>query len=310
MTNSVLSDVLRDLEDVIPGYRRPKHKAYGRRKESSNGSIDKYQINNIFIGIIGSILVAIFTLVAPATEAQAASAADASAGSPTSSYRSDGYVASSRSFAPAKVVRRNLLAESVSVKVEDGYDWGGVENLDVPKTKSLAEIAAEREAARRAEEARQAEIARQQAEAAAEQAAAASRSAARNPVATPSYSAPAVPASGNGQSVVNFAMQYIGSPYVWGGNDPSGWDCSGFVKWVYAHFGVTLPRVSGDQAGAGYGVGSLSQAMPGDIIANSTHAAIYIGNGQVVNALNPRVGTVVTPIEWAFPGGYSIRRVM
>lgn len=118
------------------------------------------------------------------------------------------------------------------------------------------------------------------------------------------------PGSKQGNDVVNYAMQFVGKvPYVWGGETTGGWDCSGFVKYVYAQFGVGLPHYSGSQSGVGRGIGSLAEAQPGDIIANGMHAAIYIGNGQVVNALNPGAGTTVTPIQWAFSGGYSIRRI-
>ena len=105
------------------------------------------------------------------------------------------------------------------------------------------------------------------------------------------------------------ASQFSGYPYVYGGNTPSGWDCSGFVQYVYAQFGISLPHSSGAQAGVGIAVGSLAQAQPGDIVANGTHAAIYIGNGLVMNALSPGLGTQVTSTS-VFSGGYSIRRVL
>lgn len=112
-----------------------------------------------------------------------------------------------------------------------------------------------------------------------------------------------------GRDVVNYALQFVGKvPYVWGGTTTRGWDCSGYVQYVYAQFGVNLPRVSGAQAGAGREV-SLSEAKPGDIVANGSHAAIYIGDGMVVNALNPSEGTKVTGLN-VFYGGYSIRRVL
>ena len=82
------------------------------------------------------------------------------------------------------------------------------------------------------------------------------------------------------------------------------------VMYVMAQFGVGLPHSSGAQAGAGQAVNGLQNAKPGDILANGTHAAIYVGNGMVVNALNSRVGTVVSPVGIAFSGSYSIRRVV
>lgn len=109
---------------------------------------------------------------------------------------------------------------------------------------------------------------------------------------------------------VNLALQFVGkTPYVWGGNQPYGWDCSGMVQWVYGQLGVRLPHYSGSQATVGTPVKSILDAKPGDILANNTHAAIYVGNGLVVNALSPELGTQVTPISYAFMSAYQIRRV-
>lgn len=112
-----------------------------------------------------------------------------------------------------------------------------------------------------------------------------------------------------GDDLASYAVQFAGKvPYVWGGTSTQGWDCSGFVQYVYKQYGVSLPRVAASQATVGRAV-SLSEAKPGDIVANSTHAAIYIGNGMVVNALNPSEGTKITSLS-VFYGGYSIRRVL
>ena len=121
-----------------------------------------------------------------------------------------------------------------------------------------------------------------------------------------------LPEGQSSSDVVNFAMQFVGKvPYVWAGSTTSGWDCSGFVMYVYSHFGISLPHYSGAQEQYGRPIGSLADAQPGDVIASSTHAAIYIGNGLVVNALNPSAGTTTTPVKWAFPsGGYQIRRMI
>ncbi len=118
-----------------------------------------------------------------------------------------------------------------------------------------------------------------------------------------------MPASKNGASIAAYAQKFIGAPYAAGGTTPAGWDCSGFVQYVFAQFGINLPRTSGAQAGVGVAVPSLAQAQPGDILANGMHAAIYIGNGMVINALNPAQGTQITDTS-VFYGGYSIRRVL
>ena len=111
------------------------------------------------------------------------------------------------------------------------------------------------------------------------------------------------------EALADYALQFQGYPYVAGGNTPSGWDCSGFVQWVFAQFGVSLPHYSGAQMSVGTAVGSIAEAAPGDIIVNTQHAAIYIGNGMVINALNPAQGTQVTSLA-VFSGGYAIRRVL
>ena len=92
------------------------------------------------------------------------------------------------------------------------------------------------------------------------------------------------------QAVVDYACQFIGNPYVWGGTSlTNGADCSGFVQSVYAHFGVSLPRTSSAQRSAGYEV-SYSEAQPGDIICYNGHVGIYVGDGQIVNAQDPAHG--------------------
>lgn len=105
--------------------------------------------------------------------------------------------------------------------------------------------------------------------------------------------APSSSGSGKGQSVVNYAMQFIGNPYVFGGTSlTNGADCSGFVQSVYKNFGVSLPRSSTDQRSAGTGV-SYAEAQPGDIICYAGHVGIYIGNNQIVHASSPSTGIKV-----------------
>ena len=92
------------------------------------------------------------------------------------------------------------------------------------------------------------------------------------------------------QEVIDYACQFIGNPYVWGGTSlTDGADCSGFVQSVYAHFGISLPRTSYEQRSAGYEV-SYEDAQPGDLILYEGHVGLYIGNDQIVNAMNEAQG--------------------
>ena len=100
--------------------------------------------------------------------------------------------------------------------------------------------------------------------------------------------------SGSGSSVVDFATQFVGHPYVWGGTSlTDGADCSGFVQSVYANFGVSLPRTSYEQQNAGTEV-SYADAQPGDLICYGGHVAIYMGDGKIVHASNAKDGIKIS----------------
>lgn len=115
--------------------------------------------------------------------------------------------------------------------------------------------------------------------------------------------------SGEGSSVVSYATQFVGNPYVWGGTSlTSGADCSGFVQSVYANFGVSLPRTSYEQQNAGYEV-SYADAQPGDLICYGGHVAIYMGNGQIVHASNSRDGIKISN-NAAYRTITSVRRLV
>lgn len=220
------------------------------------------------------------------------------------SAMADTTVTATRSFPKTTAAKRDFLAEHTSTDVESNADWGGIESLDVPQTESQAEKDRKAQEQAEAEAQAQAQAAQAQTQTQAE-AQTASRSSERADIS----SVPTAPASATGQALADYALQFQGYPYVSGGNTPSGWDCSGFVQWVFAQFGVSLPHYSGAQMSVGTAVGSIAEAAPGDIIVNTQHAAIYIGNGMVINALNPAQGTQVTSLA-VFSGGYAIRRVL
>ncbi|MBO5246627.1 MAG: SH3 domain-containing protein [Eubacterium sp.] len=110
------------------------------------------------------------------------------------------------------------------------------------------------------------------------------------------YSAPS---GANGQAVANYACQFVGNPYVYGGSSlTNGADCSGFVMAVYAAFGVSLPHSSSAQRSVGYGV-SIDEIQPGDIVCYSGHVGIYVGNNTIVHASSPSTGIKYTsPITY------------
>lgn len=197
-------------------------------------------------------------------------------------------VVSSRSFPKASSVKKNLFAESTSTSVDENSKWGGIETLDVPQTESQGEKEA----------------------AAAQSAAAAAASRSEHRASIPQVDLGKMTGTGTGAELASFSLKFQGYPYVAGGNTPAGWDCSGFVQYVFSQFGISLPRTSGAQSTVGTPVASLADAKPGDILANGTHAAIYIGNGQVMNAMNPVQGTAVSDVSVFGGAGYSIRRVM
>ena len=104
--------------------------------------------------------------------------------------------------------------------------------------------------------------------------------------------------AGTGQAIVDYACQFIGNPYVWGGTSlTNGADCSGFVQSVFAHFGISLPRTTWDMENVGTPV-SYDQAIAGDIILYDGNVGIYMGDGQIVNAINSSRGIGILPATY------------
>lgn len=116
------------------------------------------------------------------------------------------------------------------------------------------------------------------------------------------YAASAIPEAKR-REIVEYALQFVGNPYVWGGTSlTNGADCSGFVQSIYRDFGVSLPRVAADQANAGVRI-SVEEAQPGDLIFYADngyiyHVVMYIGNGQVVHASSAATGIKVSNVYW------------
>ena len=111
-----------------------------------------------------------------------------------------------------------------------------------------------------------------------------------------------------GQAVIDFACQFIGNPYVWGGTSlTNGADCSGFVQSVYANFGIALPRTTYEMVNAGYEV-SYDQALPGDLVLYDGHVGLYMGDGTIVNAMNEAQGIGICTATYA--PIITVRRVL
>lgn len=210
---------------------------------------------------VAAIIASVAALALPLGIVPMATAADTAAVTTTSA----------RAF-PAVKTTRHISVGTESVATESDGNWGDVESLNVPQTQSQAEKDAEAQA-------------QAQSQAASE---AASRSSSRTSIA-----ASDVPVSGSASDLVAYALQFQGSPYVYGGTTPDGWDCSGFTSYVFAHFGITLPRVAASQGSAGT---LVSDPQPGDLMISSTHAGIYIGNGLMIHAMTPALGTRVTAV--------------
>ncbi len=137
------------------------------------------------------------------------------------------------------------------------------------------------------------------------------------PAYQPQYYVNAAP-NVNGNDLVSIAYSLIGSPYISGSNGPYGFDCSGFVQYVYSRIGISISRSSSTQYREGVPV-SYQDAQPGDILSWGyvdgvpTHSALYVGNGQMVHATNPRQGVIASDVAaWTRGSGshvIAVRRI-
>lgn len=182
----------------------------------------------------------------------------------------------------------------VQVDVEEGIGWVSKDYVSLHSEFVQAESKEEEEArlAKEAEESRKAR------EAAAATAAAQNNSGSKTTASAPiEYTVTGD--SEMGKAVAEYALQFVGNPYVYGGSSlTNGADCSGFVMSVYANFGVSLPHSSASDRSQGYAVDGLASAQPGDLICYSGHVALYIGNGQIVHASNERTGIIVSNADY------------
>ena len=115
-------------------------------------------------------------------------------------------------------------------------------------------------------------------------------------------------ASSIGQAVADYAVQFVGNPYVYGGTSlTNGADCSGFVMSVYANFGVSLPHSSAADRHVGAAVDGLANAQPGDLVCYSGHVGLYIGGGQIVHASTSKTGIIISNASYRTP--LAVRRI-
>lgn len=177
------------------------------------------------------------------------------------------------------------------VDIEEGLGWVSTDYLEL-HTEFVEAESKEEEERRLAKEAEERRKAHEAAAAKAAQQSAPSQSGSSGAPAPANVSVGS--GSEMGVAVAQYALQFQGNPYVYGGTSlTNGADCSGFVMSVYANFGVSLPHSSSADRSQGSAVDGLENAQPGDLICYSGHVAIYIGNGQIIHASTQKTGIIV-----------------
>ncbi len=189
------------------------------------------------------------------------------------------------------LVVTNQVEGWAQVDVEEGTGWVSTDYVDFHIEFVTAE-SKEEEEARLAKEAKE----RAAAQAAASKSSTKSTSGSSSSGSSSTTYTVSGEGSELGKQVAEYALQFVGNPYVYGGTSlTNGCDCSGFVMSVYANYGVSLPHSSKSDRTQGYAVdGGIDNAQPGDLICYSGHVAMYIGNGQIVHASNKKTGIIVS----------------
>lgn len=194
----------------------------------------------------------------------------------------------------------------VLVTTEEGEGYVSTDYV-ILTTEFVQAESKEEEAARLAKEEAERQAAAAAAEAARKKAAQQTSTASDESQTASSQTSYSAPSGSNGQAVANYACQFVGNPYVYGGTSlTNGADCSGFVMSVYGAFGIGLPHSSSGMRSCGYEV-SLSEAQPGDIVCYSGHVGIYIGNGTIVHASTPSSGITYSSVSYRSP--ICVRRI-
>lgn len=183
----------------------------------------------------------------------------------------------------------------VKVDIEEGIGWVSTDYVDLHSEFVQAE-SKEEEEKRLAKEAEERKKAR---EAAAAKAAQNQKQSTSSDTSNTAAEVTVGSGSEMGVAVAEYAVQFVGNPYVYGGSSlTEGTDCSGFVMSVYSNFGVSLPHSSSADRSQGYAVDGLANAQPGDIICYSGHVALYIGNGQIVHASTKKTGIIISNADY------------